>query len=337
MPRPTRPFCLVSRRALHRALTAMLLGVVVASGALAQSYPSKPVRMVVPAPPGGGTDFLARWIGAKWSEQHRQPVVVDNVSGANGNIGSTQVARAPADGYTLMMSFVGTQAINPNLYKASYMPQNHLTAVVQVATYPFVVAVNANGPIRSLADIVTQAKAKPGALSFSSAGIGSGGHIVGEMFASQNGIKLNHIAYRGSAPAAADVAAGQVDMIFDTLAAVAPLIQAGKLRPLAVTSEKRIEAFRDIPTVGEQGMSNMVISGWYGIFAPKDVPAPVLARISEDVNALIATPAFHESVEKIGYVPSAPNSPKQFQSFVTGETARYGRFIEKAGISAAAN
>jgi tripartite-type tricarboxylate transporter receptor subunit TctC len=302
-------------------------------GAQAQTYPSKPVHIVVAAPPGGGTDFLARWIGTRWTEAHGQSVIVDNVSGANGNIGAAQVARSRPDGYTLMMSFVGTQAINPGIYrKVSYVPQQHLDAIAKVATYPFVIAVNGQSAIRSLPDLITTAKTRP--VSYASAGVGSGGHLTGAMFAQQTGASLNHIPYKGSAPAAADVAGGQVDVLFDTLATAAPLIKGGRLRALAVTSPNRLPQFPDVPTVKELGLPGMVTEGWYGIFTPKGAPPEVVQSISSAVNKIIATQAYKESVSTVGYFAAPPNTPTEFQMFVSAETAKWGAFTKAANITA---
>jgi tripartite-type tricarboxylate transporter receptor subunit TctC len=323
----------MNRKYACLALAGLLFSGFASLAAQAAAYPDKPVHIVVPAPPGGGTDFLARWIGVRWAEKTGQSVIVDNVSGANGNVGSTKVARAAPDGYTLMMSFVGTQSINPVLYtKLTYIPQDDVTAVVKVASYPFVIAVNADSPIRSLGALVE--RAKKGNLSFASAGIGSGGHLTGEMFNQLNNVRLGHIPYRGSAPAAADVAAGQVDVLFDTLATASPLMKGGKLRVLAVTSEKRLAQFPDIPTVVELGMPRMVNTGWYGLFAPKATPRAILDSVAADVSVIMGSQAYEDAVAAIGYIPERRNTPAAFQGFVKAESSRWGSFIRQAGITA---
>ncbi|WP_420995872.1 Bug family tripartite tricarboxylate transporter substrate binding protein [Cupriavidus sp. 30B13] len=315
-----------------------LIAAALACGALAaqaqQPYPSKPVRVVAPAPAGGGTDFLARLIGVKIGEKSGQPFVVDNVTGANGNIGAAQVARATPDGYTLLMSYVGTQSINPSLYKSMpYDPSTDLEPIAKVASYPFVIAVNSSVPVNSIKELIEYSRANPTKLSFGTAGVGSGGHLVGEMFNRRHGTHIAHVPYRGSAPVITDLMAGQLQVIFDTLNTAGPYIRAGKIKALAVTSETRVPSYPEIPTVAEQGFPDMVISGWYGLFAPRSTPAPIVATIRKQVDDVLASADYRDKVAAAGYVPATPQSGGQFRDFVNAETKRWAVLVKDSGAS----
>ncbi|MBV7486051.1 tripartite tricarboxylate transporter substrate binding protein [Bordetella sp. BOR01] len=318
----------------YAAALIAALAFTVAVTAQAGAYPTKPVRIVAPAPPGGGTDFLARLLGRYWTENTGQPVVTDNITGANGNIGAAQVSRAEPDGATLLMSYVGTQSINPALYKSMpYDPKKDLEPIAELASYPFVIAVNPDVPAHSIKELIQYAKANKNELSFGSAGVGSGGHLVGEMFNKRNGTNIMHVPYRGSAPAITDLLAGQLQVVFDTLNTVGPFIKTGKIRALAVTSDARIESFPDIPTVAEAGHPDMVISGWYGLFAPKSTPAALLQSINDGVGGILRTQDYQDKVRTAGYVPSSPQSTEQFRTFVDDETKRWSELAKSSGAA----
>ncbi|MFC4273855.1 Bug family tripartite tricarboxylate transporter substrate binding protein [Achromobacter aloeverae] len=314
------------------AVSAMLL---TSPAVHAEAYPSKPVRLIAPAPAGGGTDFLARQYAMRWSGQTGQTVVVENISGANGNIGASQVARAPADGYTLLASYVGTQAINPSLYQAMpYNSEQDLVPIGNLATYPFVIAVNSGVPVHSLAELADYARTHPDKMSFGSAGVGSGGHLVGELFNTRHNIKLTHVPYKGSAPMIQDLVGGQVQVIFDTLSTAGPFIKSGKIRALALTADERVSSYPDIPTVKELGEPDMVIQGWYGIFAPKGTPAPVLDVLSASLKTVLASKDYQARVLSAGYTPAKYIDRDAYAKFVHAETQRWGGLVKTSGATA---
>ncbi|OZI37439.1 hypothetical protein CAL29_03240 [Bordetella genomosp. 10] len=314
---------------------ALLAALLIAPSVQAEVYPSKPVRLIAPAPAGGGTDFLARQYAMHWSEHTGQTVIVENISGANGNIGAAQVARAPADGYTLLASYVGTQAINPSLYKAMpYNPEQDLIPIGNLATYPFVIAVNSSVPVHSLAELADYARAHPDKMSFGSAGVGSGGHLVGELFNTRNHVKLTHVPYKGSAPMIQDLVGGQVQVIFDTLSTAGPFIKSGKIRALALTADQRVPGYPDIPTVKELGEPDMVIQGWYGLFAPKGTPVPVLDVLSASLKTLLASKDYQERVRSAGYTPATYIDRDAYERFVHAETQRWGELVKTSGATA---
>lgn len=320
---------------IKRRCIALFATLLVAAPLHAEAYPSKPVRLVVPAPAGGGTDFLARQFAMHWSESSGQNVVVENVSGANGNIGASQVARAPADGYTLLASYVGTQAINPSLYRAMpYNPEDDLVPIGNLATYPFVIAVNSSVPVNSLAELVEYARSHPDKLSFGSAGVGSGGHLVGELFNTRHNIKLLHVPYKGSAPMIQDLVGGQVQVIFDTLSTAGPFIKSGKIRALALTAEQRVSSFPDIPSVKELNEPDMVINGWYGLFAPRGTPAPVLDVLSASLKETLESKDYQQRVFAAGYTPAGYMQRDAYKQFVHAETQRWGTLAKASGATA---
>ena len=298
----------------------------------AQTYPQKQIFMVVPAPPGGGTDYLARLIAQGLTQRLGQTVIVQNLSGANGNIGASHVARERPDGYTILMSYVGTQAINPSLYRSlNYSPAKDLTPVAMVGSYPFVIAVNPTVPAKSLGDLVALAKAQPGKLNFGSAGIGSGGHLVGEMFSKQNAVALNHIPYAGSAPVMTDLLGGRLQLIFDTLNTAGSYILAGKLRALAVTSRQRLPGYPDIPTAAEAGFPAMTVSGWYGVFAPAGTPDAIVKKLNEQIGEIVKTDDYKKRTAALGYESFDFKTPEQFKGFVDAETKKWADVVKASG------
>src|SRR4030095_4088305 len=259
---------------LHRWVLGIVLALV-ASLACAQTYPTKPIRLVVPFPPGGATDILARAVAQKLTETWGQSVVVDNRPGAGGNIGTELVAKAAPDGYTLEMGTVGTHAINASLY--AKIPFDHvkdIAAVILVAGVPNVLVVNPSVPVNSVQELIAYTKANPGKLNFASSGAGTSIHLSGELFKVMAGVKMTHVPYKGSAPALQDLLGGQVQLMFDNLPPSLPQIKAGKLRALAVTSLARAPALPDVPTLSESGLPGFDASSWFGILAPAGTPGP---------------------------------------------------------------
>src|SRR5436190_11110451 len=263
---------------MNRILAALALAVLVslAPCALAQSYPVKPIRFVVPYPAGGPLDTVARLLGQKVSESVKQPVIVDNKPGAGGNIGADAVAKSPADGYTLLMGAVATHAINPTLYASiPYDPVRDFQPITQVASTPNVLIVNPSVPATNVREFIAYAKANPGKLNFGSGSTGSAGHLAGELFKTMAGVEMIHVPYKGAAPAMQDLIGGQVQLMFDNYASAATQVRAGKVKALAVTTAKRSALAPDLPTIAESGLPGFDINTWFGIFAPAGTPREI--------------------------------------------------------------
>jgi tripartite-type tricarboxylate transporter receptor subunit TctC len=317
-------------RGLQRAALAALLTVCV-SGAWAQAYPTRPIRLVVPFPAGGTTDILAREVGQRLSMTLGQPVVIDNRPGAAGNIGADLVAKSAADGYTLLMGTVGTHAINASLY--AKMPYDHVkdfAPVILVAGVPNVLEVNPALPVNSVADLIKLAKAKPGQINFASSGSGTSIHLSGELFKTMAGVDMTHIPYKGSAPAITDLIGGQVQVMFDNLPSSLQFIKAGKLRAIAVTSAKRAPALPDVPTIAESGLPGFEASSWFGIVAPAGTPPAILARINNDVNQWLQSSEAREKLLAQGAIP-AGGTPEQFAAHIRAETEKWAKVVKASG------
>jgi len=315
---------------LHRWAFGIVLGLAAAL-ACAQTYPTKPIRLVVPFPPGGATDILARDVAQKLTEAWGQSVIVDNRPGAGGNIGSELVAKSAPDGYTLEMGTVGTHAINASLY--AKMPYDHVkdfTPVILVAGVPNVLVVNPSVPANSVGELITYAKANPGKLNFASSGNGTSIHLSGELFKVMAGVQITHIPYKGSAPALQDLLAGQVQMMFDNLPPSLPQIKAGKLRALAVTSATRAPALPDVPTLAESGLPGFEASSWFGILGPAGTPAPIVTKLNAEIAKWLATPEAKEKLAKQG-ANAAGGTPDDFAKHIAAETAKWAKVVKDSG------
>src|SRR5690242_10886670 len=283
--------------AISMALTVIVAGTAPVAAA---DYPTKPIRLVVPFPPGGTTDILARAVAQKLAETWNQQVIVDNRSGAGGNIGADLVAKAAPDGYTLVMGTVGTHAINPNLY--GKMPYDHVkdfAPVILVAGVPNVLVVNPSVPAKTVQEFIAYAKANPGKLNFASSGSGTSIHLSGELFKVMTGVQMTHVPYKGSAPALTDLVGGQVQLMFDNLPSSLAFIKAGKLRALAVTSKTRAAALPDVPTIADF-VPGFEASSWFGLLAPAGTPPAVIAKINGEVAKWLATPEAREKLTAQG-------------------------------------
>lgn len=315
-------------RTLGLAIAALALA---AGGALAQSWPQKPVTFIVPFPAGGGTDAFARPLGVHLEAQLGQRIVIDNRGGAGGTIGASVAAKAPADGYTF---FIGAahHAIAPALYpKLDYNIETDFIPIGIVALPPQVIAVHPSVPAKDLKEFIAYAKANPEKLNFGSAGNGTTHHLAGELFKLLTGTKLTHVPYRGAGPAMQDLLAGHVQMMFDGLGSSAAQIEGGKLRALAVASAKRAAAFPDVPTAAEAGLKDYEVSTWYAMWAPKNTPAPVIERMIAELKIALAKPALIETWRKNG--SDAPNLyGADFGKFVTSEVARWGEVVRKSAV-----
>ena len=320
-------------RIVQRAALFVLLALS-AAAAVAQPYPSKPIRLVVPFPAGGTTDILAREAGQRLSLSLGQSVVIDNRPGAAGNIGSELVAKSAPDGYTLLMATVSTHAINPNLY--ARLPYDHIkdfAPVVLVAGVPNVLEVTPSLPVHSVADLIKLAKEKPGQINFASSGSGTSIHLSGELFKTMAGVDMTHVPYKGSAPAITDLIGGQVQVMFDNLPSSLPQIKAGKLRAIAVTSAQRAPALPDIPTIAESGLPGFEATSWFGIVAPAGTPPTIIARINADVNQWLQSPEAKEKLLAQGAV-AAGGSPEQFAAYIHAETEKWARVVKASGAKA---
>jgi tripartite-type tricarboxylate transporter receptor subunit TctC len=295
------------------------------------AYPTKPIRIVVPFPPGGATDLIARAAGLRLQEALGQPVVIDNRPGAGGNIGAELVAKSPPDGYTLLMGTVGTQAINASLYaKMPYDAAKDFAPIVLVAGVPNVLVVNPSLPVNSVQELIAYAKANPGKLNFASSGSGTSIHLSGELFKVMTGVQMQHVPYKGSAPAVSDLVAGQVQLMFDNLPPSLPQIKAGKLRALAVTSAAHAPALPDVPTIAEAGVPGFEASSWFGLLAPARTPPEIVAKINAEIAHWLATPEAKEKLLAQG-ANAAGGTPQDFAKHIAAETAKWAKVVKESG------
>ncbi|HEY2817692.1 MAG TPA: tripartite tricarboxylate transporter substrate binding protein [Casimicrobiaceae bacterium] len=308
----------------------VLTAMIVAGDAPAQTYPSKPIRIVVPYPAGGTSDILARAIGQKLGNAWGQPVVVDNKPGANGNVGADIVAKAPADGYTLLLADIGSLAISPSVYPTlPFDPVKDFAAVSMVAYSPHILVVHPSVPVSSVKELVALAKSRPGKLNFAISGVGGAPHLAGVDFALRNGIDWVYIPYKGGAQAIADVAGGQADVTLNGMLATYPLVKGEKLKILAVSSAKRMSAIPDVPTISESGVPNFESGSWQGVMAPAGTPPEVVARLNAEISRSLALPEMKENLGKQG-AEVRTNTPEQFSAFIRDEKARWAKVVKDA-------
>jgi len=317
---------------LKKTLIASLA--LAAGAAFAQAWPSRAVTLVVPFPPGGGTDTGARIVAEQLSKKWGQPVLVDNKGGAAGQIGADLVAKARPDGYTLLMGNIGTQAINPALYsKMPYDPDKAFAPVALVAELPLAMMVHPGVPANNVKDFIALAKAQPGKLSYSSSGAGGGPHLAAEMFKDATGSFILHVPYRGGGPAIADLLAGHVQLSFMTVLEAGGHIKAGKLRALAVTSGKRVSALPEVPTLAEAALPGFNSISWIGLLAPAGTPREIVERISADVREAVGREDVKDKLVQLGAVPAA-GTPAQFSALIDNDRKRYATIIRDRKITA---
>lgn len=315
-------------------LLVMLAACLQSAPALAQTYPSKPVRLIVPAPPGAAADIRARWIAEKLSPMLGQPIIVDNRAGAGGAIGTEAAAKSAADGYTILLVHQGTMAVNPHVYaKLGYDPLIDFAPITRLSLGPLLLAVNASLPVQSVADLVRLAKQKPGQINFGSPGNGTPPHLAGELFKHMAGIDVTHIPYKGGAQALTDLVAGQIAFSMDNLAVQLPQVKAGRIRAIATTGAQRIAALPEVPTVAEAGVRDYEYLAWMGIAAPAATPRAIVARLNFDIVTILSTPAARDWLSAQGNVPGG-DTPEQFAAFIKSEHAKLGRIVREAGIKA---
>lgn len=314
-----------------RLLPSLLMAcTVVASAASANpAFPDKPVRIVVPQTPGGASDALARIIGQKLAEKWGQPVVIENHPGAGGNVGMDLVAKSAPDGYALLMSYVGTQAINGALYrKLSFDPVKDFAPVATLATLPFVMVVKADAPFKTLPQLIDAAHRSR--IAYGSAGNGSVNHLLGEMFNSAAGVKLMHIPYRGAAPALQDLMGGRIQVVFTSLPSVVGFLKSATLYPIAVTSARRAAAFANIPTIAEAGFKDFDVSPWFGLMAPRDTPRKLVLKINKDVNEILRTPDIAARFAAQGAEPYI-TQPDEFARVLQADAVTWGKVVRASG------
>jgi tripartite-type tricarboxylate transporter receptor subunit TctC len=302
--------------------------------AIAQPYPVKPIRLLVPSTPGGSVDTLARTIAPKLSEKWGQQVVVENRPGAGGAIAGELVAKSPPDGYTLIIGTIASLATNVSLQKKlPYDPAKDFAPITLVATQNLMLLIHPSIPAKSVKELIALAKAKPGQLSFASAGNGTGGHLSGELFKLLAGIDLLHIPYKGVAPALVDVVSGQVSMTFASLLSGQPHARSGRLRALAVTGAKRSPAVPELPTMQQAGVADYESATWYGILAPAGTPAEIVSKLNGEIVSILKQPDINERLSHEGAEPVG-NTPQQFGAFIRSEIAKWAKVIRAAGIRA---
>ena len=320
-----------ARRLACLAAAGLLSGVFVPA-ALAQGYPNKPIRLVVPFTPGGSSDILARAIGQDLGTAWGQPVVIENVSGAGGSVGAEKVARAAPDGYTLLMAHIGTLAVNPLIYpKLGYDPIKSFAPVAWVARVPNVLVVHPSVAARTVPELIALAKAKPGQLNYGTGGNGSAAHIATEYLKLQSHTVMVHVPYRGTAPAVTDLIAGQTQLMFTGAPAVMQFVKAGRLRALAVSSNKRLEALPDLPTVAESGLKGFEADQWYGLVAPAGTPEPIIAKLNARINQALESAELKARFQSEGAIPN-PTTPQAFGAHIASELARWKPVVQAGHI-----
>jgi tripartite-type tricarboxylate transporter receptor subunit TctC len=313
------------------SIAAALLTALACAGAAA-AYPERPLRLIVPFPPGGGNDILARTVGQRLAEVIGQQIVVDNRGGAGGMIGATTAATAAADGYTLFLGSLGNLAHNPALKPdLPYDPVRDFAPVSLLANSAFILAVNPGLPAQSVKELIALAKAKPGALNYASAGPGSSLHMTAELFKYATGTRIEHVAYKGTAPAITELIAGQTQLIFSTMPPALPHVKSGRLRALAVTTARRAAAAPEVPTVAESGVPGFDVSNWQGIVVPAKTPPAIVARLNRDILAALKLPGMAEALSAQGLEP-AGGAPGPFGELIRAEIAKYRKVVQAAGI-----
>jgi tripartite-type tricarboxylate transporter receptor subunit TctC len=299
--------------------------------AQAQPYPNHAIRWIVPWPPGGGADVVARMISSPVGEALGQTVVIENKAGAGGNIGAQAAARATPDGYTIAFAYSGTHSINRHIYKEMTFEESDFLPVIFLTSVPQLLVVNANVPVTSVKELIALARANPGKLTFGSSGNGAINHLTGQLFSSMAGVRLLHVPYKGGGPAAAAVMAGEVDMVFGEPSTLLPFVESGKLRALATTGETRSVSLPDLPTIAEAGVPGYAVTSWNGILVPKGTPEDAIKKLNLEFNKVLANQDMRDRLLKIGYEPVG-GPPEAFSRHIEKETIKWGPVIREAGL-----
>lgn len=310
------------------------VGIAVSMPVIAQTYPTKPIRIVVPFAPGGPTDIVGRTVAQRLSEIFGQSVVVDNRAGVGGVVGADLVAKAPPDGYTLLLCSTGAMAINPELLpKMPYDSVRDFAPLTHVVTIPYLLLVAGNSPIQSVKELIALARSKPGEINYGSAGLGSTSHLAGELFKSMAKIQIVHVPYKGSAPAGTDLIGGQLQMMFDAVAVALPLVRGGKLRALGISTPRRSQLVPDVPTIDESGVPGYEVSTWHGICAPAATPPRIVALLNQAIVKGINQPDTRQRLAGIG-AEIIGGSSEDFARFIKSERQKWSRIIRESGASA---
>jgi tripartite-type tricarboxylate transporter receptor subunit TctC len=307
------------------------LSLVLPAAAIAQDFPSKPIKLIVPFPPGGPNDIIARVVGQRMSEIVKQPVVIDNRGGQAGVLGTDAVAKSNPDGYTIAIVSASALAISPTMEKVAYDAQKDFAPITLIATVPEMLVVAGNVPAKNMEELVALAKAQPGKLNFASAGVGGLPHLAGELFKLTAKIDVVHVPYRGAAPAINDLLGQQVQMAFLDLPVLLPHIKAGLLRPIALGAPKRAPTAPDVPTTAEVGMPGLRIENWYGMIAPAKTPETIIATLNHVATEAMADPAVQEKLADQGLTLAA-DTPEHFRGFIDAETKKWAKVIKDAGV-----
>jgi tripartite-type tricarboxylate transporter receptor subunit TctC len=316
-----------------RRLFLALAASAACTASFGQAWPSKPIRLVVPFPAGGGTDIIARDVTQKITEATKWPFIVDNKPGSGGNIGLDNIAKSPADGYNLVLGQTSNLAINPSLYKKlPYDPARDLTPISMVASAPMTLVVTVDSPYKSIADLVSAAKAKPGIINFASSGNGTVGHLMTELFQKQAGIKLVHIPYKGATMAINDVIGGQVQIYVGSIPTVIGHITNGKMRALAVTSLKRVDDLPQTPTIAESGYKGFEAVTWFGILGPAKLPKEIALKLNAEINKALQSPELQKKLSDQG-ADVAGSTPDQFARLIRGEMSKWGKVVKESGAT----
>jgi tripartite-type tricarboxylate transporter receptor subunit TctC len=316
---------------ISRLMFGLLALLIVGNTAAQTSYPEKPIRMVVGFPPGGAPDTVARLLGQKLSEALRQPVVMDNATGAGGNIATERVAKAAPDGYTLGFLVNGQLVINPSMYKLAFDPAKDLAPISQVSVTPNMLVVNVAVPAKNVQELISLARAKPGELTFASGGTGTGNHMAAELFKSVAGLDIRHIPYKGVLAAVPDLLGGRVTMMFSPLPVVLPLVREGKLRAIAVTSLKRSSSAPELPTIAESGYPGFEVTIWYGLLAPAGTSPAIIRRLHLETVKALAQPDLRAKLTDQG-LEAIGSSPEEFAAVIKSETPTWAKVIKDAAI-----
>jgi tripartite-type tricarboxylate transporter receptor subunit TctC len=322
----------MNKRAFLNATALAAIAALLPFAVYAQEYPAKPIKLIVPFPPAGGTDVLSRAIAQSITTDTKWGIVIDNRPGAGGNIGLDATAKSPADGYTIAMGQTSNLAINPTLYTSlPFDPVKDFAPIALVSTQPLILVVAANSPYRSVKDLVEAAKKAPGKVNMASPGNGTVGHISGEMFQRRAGIRMTHIPYKGAGPAVADLMGGSVDCYFGNSQAVGGLVSGGRLRPIAVTAPKRMASLPEVPTIAESGYPGFEATTWIGLVAPAGTPKPVVDKLNAAAVKAIASPEMTRKLAEDGST-ALGGTPQQFSDFIKSENAKWGAVVREAGI-----
>lgn len=321
------------RTVVAAALAAAAIGAVPATAFAQTAYPNKVITIIVPFSAGGTTDILARVIAQGLTAELGQSVVVDNRAGAGGNIGGQLAARAAADGYTLFMGTVGTHAINASLYKKMpFDPIKDFAPLTRVANVPNLLVANPAQPYKTVQELIAYAKANPGKVNFGSSGSGSSIHLSGELFKSMAKVDMQHVPYKGSAPAVTDLLGNQIGIMFDNMPSAIQHVRSGKLRPIAVTTAKRSPELPDVPTIAEAGVPGYEATSWFGMFAPAGTPAPIVTQLNKALVKVLAQPDIKKKINEQG-AETAGETPEQFAAFIQKESVKWGKVVKESGAS----